>query len=265
MDENADGVQNYGIHGEKAMSGGGGDTQVQTSDPWSGQQPYLTQGFEGAQQGVLNNPGQGVVPFSPESEYAMQGISNRALQGNPLIGMGQQQMADTLGGNYMQGGQGFDAFADSAWNSVRPGMDSMFAGAGRYGSNAHSEALGKGFGRAMAPMYDSERNRQMQAGLAAPGMAGADYQDYGQLANVGAAREGKALQYSDEPYNRLSRYMGLIGGGYGGTQTTTGQGSNPLMGALGGAGAGAATGTMIMPGWGTAIGAGVGGLMGAFG
>jgi len=41
-------------------------------------------------------------------------------------------------------------------------------------------------------------------------------------------------------------------------------GGNMMGGVLGGAASGAATGTAILPGWGTAIGAGVGGLMGAF-
>lgn len=41
-------------------------------------------------------------------------------------------------------------------------------------------------------------------------------------------------------------------------------GGNIMGGVLGGAASGAATGTAILPGWGTAIGAGVGGLMGAF-
>lgn len=41
-------------------------------------------------------------------------------------------------------------------------------------------------------------------------------------------------------------------------------GGNMMGGVLGGAASGAATGTAILPGFGTAIGAGVGGLMGAF-
>lgn len=236
------------------MSSGGSGTQVQNTDPWSGQQPYLKKGFEGAEQGVLNNPGQGVVPFSPETQYSLYGTANRALQGNPLLQMGQGQIADTLGGNYMAGGPGFDAFADAAWNSVRPQVDSGFAGAGRYGSNAHSEALGKGFGRAMAPLYDSERGRQVQAAFGAPGLAQADYADFDRLGLVGGAREARAQQYADEPYERLRRYMSLVGGGgYGSQTTSSGQEGNPLMGALGGA----AAGSMFGP-WGAAIGGGLG-------
>jgi uncharacterized membrane protein len=53
---------------------------------------------------------------------------------------------------------------------------------------------------------------------------------------------------------------------YGNTSTTSQQNySNKAMGALGGAATGAMIGSEIMPGWGTAIGAVGGGLMGLFG
>ena len=243
------------------MAKGGSNTETVKQDPWKAQQPYLTAGFEGAANEVLNQPYGSVVPFSPESQYALEQTGNRALQGSPLIGQGQQQISNTLGGDYMSGGPGFDAFADAAWSSVRPGVDSQFARGGRTGGAAHGEALGRGFGRAMAPLYDAERGRQMQAAFGAPGMAMADYQDMGMLGQVGAQREAKAQQYASEPANRLSQYMGLVGGqGYGGQTTTSGgSGYNPYMGALGGGLLGSAL-PFAGP-WG-AIG---GGLLGAFG
>lgn len=247
--------------------GGGGNTTIQNTDPWKGQQPYLQKGFEGAEQGILNQPGQGVVPFSPETQYSLYQTGNRALEGSPLLPAAQQQAMSTLGGDYMSGGPGFDAYADSAWNAIRPQTDSMFASGGRFGSPLHAEALGRGFGRAMAPLYGDERNRQMQTMMGAPGLAQADYADMGMLGNVGAAREGQQQTINDEAYNRLSRYMGLVGGGGYGGQTTTagGAGSSPLMGAMGGAMSGAYLGSQIYPGWGTAIGAVGGGLLGGFG
>lgn len=223
-------------------SGGGGGTQVVKTDPPAYQIPYIKAGLDQAGD-ILDQPT--VTPFSPTTEQALALQQQRALAGNPLLGMGQNQAMQTLGGEYMYGGPGFDAYADAAWSSVRPNVDSMFARSGRSGSPLHSEALGRGFGRAMAPLYNSERGRQMQAAFGAPGLAMADYGDIGQLAAVGGAQEGKAQQYLDDPYNRLARYMGLIQGGYGGTQTTTGgAGGSPLMGALGGglAGAGAVGG-----------------------
>ena len=246
------------------MPSGGGQTQVTNTDPWVGQQPYLTRGFEEA-GGVLDQST--VTPFSPVTEQALALQQQRALAGNPLLGMGQNQAMQTLGGDYMSGGPGFDAFADAAWSSVRPGVDSMFGRSGRSGSPLHAESLGRGFGRAMAPLYNSERNRQMQSAFGAPGLASADYGDIGQLGAVGAAQEGKAQQYLDDPYTRLQRYMGLIQGNYGGTQTTTGgTGGSPLMGAMGGGLAGAGIGsTLGLAGGPLYALAGLGALGGLFG
>ena len=244
----------------------GSNTTVQNTDPWAAQQPYLKTGFQGAQEGVLNQPGAGVVPFSPETQYGLSQQANRALQGSPLLGAANQQAMATMGGDYMSGGPGFDAFADAAWSSVRPQVDTAFESGGRYGSNLHAESLGRGFGRAMAPLYDAERGRQMAATFGAPGLAMADYQDPAMLQQVGAAREGKGQQYADEPLNRLQNYMGLVGGGgYGGTTTTSGgAGSSPLLGGMGGAMSGAYLGSMIGSGY-PGYGAMAGGLLGAFG
>lgn len=246
------------------MSGGGSNTTVQKSDPWAGQQPYLRTGFEGAKDLLGQST---VAPYSAETEQGLGMMTDRALQGSPLIGMGQQQIADTLSGNYMSGGPGFDAFADAAWSSVRPSVDSMFATGGRSGSPLHAESLGRGFGRAMAPLYDAERNRMMGAAAAAPSLSMADYADAGQLMNVGAARDAKNQQLTDDQYNQLSRYMGLIQGNYGGTSTQTGgSGSNPILGALGGglSGAGMASALGLSGPWGWGL-AGLGALGGAFG
>jgi hypothetical protein len=163
----------------------------------------------------------------------------------------------TMAGDYMAGGPGFNAFSDAAWNAVRPQVDSGFAQGGRYGSSAHQEALGKGFGRAMAPLYNAERDRQVGAMQGAPGLAMADYTDPTMLQAVGAAREQQAQRYADEPTRRLQNYMSLIGGsGYGGTTTTTGgAGSSPLLGAAGGAMSGYG---MTGSPWGAAGGAALG-------
>src|SRR5438132_926767 len=91
--------------------GGGGGTQstqtVEKSDPWSGQQPYLTTGFKQAQDVFLNDPppefypNSTVVPFSPETNAALQLQTQRALAGSPIQSAGTSQLADTLSGNYL--------------------------------------------------------------------------------------------------------------------------------------------------------------------
>lgn len=75
------------------------------------------------------------------------------------------------------------------------------------------------------------------------------------------------MEERDYPTTQLGLLMSAVGGvPYGSTTRTTQpvQGKNPLTSAIGGAAAGAQIGSMF-PGWGTAIGAGAGALLGAFG
>jgi hypothetical protein len=110
-----------------------------------------------------------------------------------------------------------------------------------------------------------------------PGLAEEDYRDIARLAEVGTSREDAAQQEIDdakarydfaqtEPWERLARYAQLIAGNYGGTTTVNvpGQRRSVGQGLLGGATTGAGIGSSIMPGWGTAIGALGGGLLGGF-
>src|SRR5690606_177212 len=65
--------------------GGGGGTQqvVQKSDPWAGQQPYLTEIFARAQQLASTPqtyfPGQTFAGLAPETEAALQMQADRAM------------------------------------------------------------------------------------------------------------------------------------------------------------------------------------------
>ena len=73
------------------------------------------------------------------------------------------------------------------------------------------------------------------------------------------------------PYLAAKDVAGIAFGMPGGSSTATSigpaasSGASPLMSGLGGAASGAALGSMIMPGWGTAIGGGAGLLMGLLG
>ena len=238
------------------MGKGSSDTTTSTS-PWSGLQPYLSTGFEAAFNDVLNNPleffpNSTVTPFSPETEYGLGAMTNRAAMGSPLNPAAQGQVMDTLSGKYLTGGEGYDAYLDSVMSDVRPQVDSQFAAGGRTGSGMHSESLGRGLGRGMAPLYNAERGRMMQASGMAPQLAREDYYDIDRLMGVGAKREdlysrelGDQMARWDfaqnEPGNRISQYMGLLQGGapYS-TSTTKGggggkSGGQTALGALGGA------------------------------
>ncbi len=267
---------------------GGGDKQETKTEPWSGIQPYLMRGYRASEQNILRNPqeffpGQTYVGYSPQTEQALQLQEERA-GANPLLGLGQQQVAGTLAGDYLGENPYLADLQESIMSTVMPQVDSQFGMAsGRFGSPAHAEALGRGVSRGMAPYlfgeYGNERARMMQASQMAPGLAAADYYDIGQLGQVGAARENldrMALQEEmdrfnfaqQEPISRTQQYIQALSGsapllGGASTMTAGGGGGPSAMGALGGAASGAAMGSMIMPGVGTGVGALAGGLLGS--
>lgn len=242
------------------MSGDSGKQET-VSEPWSGVQRFLSQGYRAAESDVLNRPqeffpGQTFVGYSPETEQALAAQTQRA-GANPLLGQAQDYTSGVIGGDYLNANPYLDQLSDSVLSSVMPQVSSQFGGAsGRFGSPAMAEALGRGVSRGMAPFlfqeYGAERGRQQQAAQMAPGLAREDYFDIGQLGQVGAARENlerQALQDEisrfnfgqQEPVQRLQNYMGILGGsapliaGSGTTQASTQQAFNPLTFGLGAA------------------------------
>jgi hypothetical protein len=127
---------------------------------------------------------------------------------------------------------------------------------------------------------DLERQRSMQFGVAglAPQLANQDYVDINALQGVGGQVEdlsGRLMEdqaarwdfSQNAPQINLDNYLARVTGAYPGqnaTQTTPTY-RNRTAGAMGGAMAGAQLGSQIYPGWGTAIGAVAGGLLGGYG
>lgn len=222
--------------------GGGGDEQqissgTSTSEPWEAQQPFLEQGFRRSLRDVLRSPdqyfpGDTFVPFSPETEFGIAAQTGRALGGNPLNPMSQQQAMATMGGGYLGQGPAWDAMTDAVTSAVVPQVDSEFGAGRRFGSPLHAEAVSRGVSRGLAPVLDAERDRMLQATALAPSLANQDYHDIQQLMGAGAMREdlfGRQLQDQinrwnfamQEPEQRIANYMSLIRGGFGGTTENT--------------------------------------------
>jgi hypothetical protein len=251
------------------MSGGGGSS-TQKADPWSGQQEPLRQLYSQAQglQQQQYFPGSTVTPQSPETLQALNLQADQARSG----GVGApQQLAQTLGGDYLYGGPGFDAAMGAAQRTITPMVQGQFEKAGRFGGGLAKEAETSALADAFAGLYGQERQRQMQAAAMAPSVG---YSDIAALSQVGGQREMFEQQMLQDqlnrwnfeqqsPYNRLAAQSQIIQGGFPGGSVTDPINRNRGAGALGGALSGAAMGTSIMPGWGTAIGAIGGGIMGA--
>lgn len=269
-------------------------TQKADSQPWSEQQPFLKSGFQSAQDNVLNKPlsyfdGSTVVGSDPATTQGLNMTEQRAQAGSPLTGQAQGQVSGTLNGDYLNGGNpAYQGMVDRSIQPLRqeyqqtvtPGIDSSFAAGGRYGSNSFQTARGQAADSYMRNVgdissglayqnYNDERGRQMSAAGMAPSLAQADYADAGMLGQVGAQREAQSqAQLQDqvnrfnftqsEPANRLAQYMGLIGGGYGGSSTNSqvvpaGQGGNSLLTGLGAAGTAASVAASLYGGGSNAL------------
>jgi hypothetical protein len=224
-------------------------------------------------------PGTTVSPFAPESELAFGLQTNRALAGSPVTRGASNELTRTLGGEYLDAGNPHFAGAfDPVARAVRQRIDTQFNRGEQYGSPQHEAALSTALADAAAGMayrnYADERTNQIKGMLFAPQMAAADYQDIGQLANVGAQREdysqaliNKEIERHNFEQNReankLAQYLGFVQGNYGGTQTgTQPYYRNRAASALGGALGGGTLGYSMGGPWGAAAGAGLGLLTG---
>lgn len=250
---------------------------TQQTTPWSQQIPYLTAGMSQAKS-QLNTPmqsfpGQTYADFSPQTEQALNLTEQRALSGSPVQRSANQQLMQTLGGDYLFGGEGFNQAFDAAQRRITPQVQSAFNKGGRLNSGLARVAETQALGDAFASQYGKERENQIRSMLFAPQAAASDYADMQALSGVGSAREGQAQSAIDEamtrhqfsqtePSTRLSQYMNLVGGNFGENQNKAASGfaGNRGAGVLGGALQGAIGGGSAfgVPG---AIGGGLVGLL----
>ena len=208
--------------------------------------PYLTYGLEqGAQLYQQGGPkyytGETFVAPSQTTQAGLQALETRALAGNPLTGLAQQQLQGTLGGAYLGGNPFFQgAFAPAAqaaqqqYKSTLGDIASKSSLAGRYGSGVmgnlqdrasgqYAQALTNTAGQLAYQNYEQERARQQQAIGAAPQLAATDYQDIQNLLQAGQIREGYTGQQlgadiqrfnflQNQPQQNLQNYMSLVYG-----------------------------------------------------
>jgi hypothetical protein len=220
------------------MAGGSTNTVTRTElDPTM--RPYVQYGLSEAQRLYqAGTPeyftGQTYVGPSQQTQSALSAMQSRAMQGNPLVPMAQQQLATTLGGsraetlgsatsptlaNTIAGGYlgqnpyytaalqpGFQAASTSYQDAINQ-MRSRASAAGRYGTN---EALMSQEQRAQGALanalagqaaqlgysgYEAERGRQQQAlGM---GLDLYEAERARQQAAIGAAPGLAAQDYTD--------------------------------------------------------------------
>ena len=175
------------------------------------------------------------------TEPGLQALEARASLGNPLLQSAQNQLQNTVSGGFLGGNPFFQgAFqpaakaAETQFQTTLGDIASKSSLAGRYGSGAmgslQDRATGQ-FGQQLANTagqlayqnYADERARQQAATMAAPAMAGADYQDIQQMLQAGQLREGYQGQQlqsdmakfnflQNQPQQNLQNYLSLVYG-----------------------------------------------------
>lgn len=244
-------------------------TSTQTTQIDPAIQPYLTFGLQEAQRlyqggGPQYYPGQTFVGPSGTTETALAALEQRAQAGSPLLGAAQQQLGQTIGGQFLGGNPFFSgAFqpaaqaAQQAFQTGTSNLASQASRAGRYGSgamaglqgqlaNTFAQNLANTAGQLAYQNYAAERAAQERATALAPTMAMADYGDIQSLLGAGRAREGylqQALQsdinrfnyMQNLPQQNLTNYLNMVYGFPAGRSTTTQTPyyTNPLATALG--------------------------------
>lgn len=249
------------------MSSGGGGSSTTTTGPPKYLQPYINQGLQGTQQ-QYQGGGTPVVPLSNETETALQGTAARARAGSDITRGANSLATQTLNGGFLGSNPYLDQTFNRAALQTQNQLASQFAGAGRNigaSEGLRSQQLNDLATGIYGGAYDAERNRQQQVLGMSGQLANQDYADMGQLAQVGATREGFAQEQANAPGAALDQYLARVNGNMGST-TITPQNRNRGAGALGGAMLGSQlAGSMGYGGWGQAAGAGLGGLVGGWG
>jgi len=235
------------------------DTQtVKTnSAPWKPQQPYLEQGLKRAESLYMSPgpqffPGSTVAGFSPNQTQAQQRGVARSLSGNPVMGASSDYARRSIAGDFLNSGDQNGMVFQNIASKIMPAVNSQFSSSGRYGSGLHGDTLGRSLTEAYAPiaMDNFQRERGMQEDMAryAPQYAANDYLDIaaqdaigGQQQQLGQAELDDAVQRwsynQDMPFNKLSQYVGLIGGNWGGQTTSQQPYTKPgMLSTLGGLG-----------------------------
>lgn len=168
QDTTASGTQSSSLTGSTATGG----TLQQTLPEWmtAGLHGAFDQYMGGAQQlGDLINQWQ-AAGFSPDQFNAFQSARDVAGGAGGYLPATMDELLATARGDYLYGGDAFNAAVEAAQRQAMPGVLSAFGRAGRDGGLAQT-AMAQAFADPFAAQYGNERTRQLQAAQILPGMA----------------------------------------------------------------------------------------------
>ena len=173
----------------------GGGTQARV-DPYAPAQPALNQIISEA--GNLYNQGVGAAGYVAPTTQTTQGIAQQEV----MAGAANQQLADTLAGNYLN--PFLSPMLQGSANQIATAVNSEFSGAGRTpGSIMNQQQILSGITQEALPFafdqYERERQRQLGIASAAP-----------TLTQVGSQLENIQRQQNLAPFQALSQYSNIV-------------------------------------------------------
>ena len=227
-------------------SGGGNQSTTQAVTPYAAAEPALGQILSEATN--LYGQGVGAAGYVPPTAQTLAGLAGQET----MAGAAQQQLAATLGGQYLN--PFLSPLIQKTAADISTGVQSQFSGAGRTPTSpmAQQQALSQ-VAQAALPLafqtYGQERGRQLAVASQAP-----------TLVQTGQQLEALQRQQQLAPAQALQQYASFATPIASGFPTTIGQAqtqANPFTTALGGALVGGQFG-----GAGGALLGGFGGLLG---
>jgi hypothetical protein len=207
-------LMRLGLPHVPANGGGGGNTTSNTvSTPWTGQQPYLSSVFSGAQNAYNNyasNPASSVAGFTPQQQQAMTDTQNVANGTNTNFAPTVNNAAgnyttNLLNGQYLNSNPGNAAFSQFANGSM---MNNPYqTGA----VNAANDAITRAYQTATAPQTTSQMEGSGRYGSGA--MMNAQSQNQQDLATQLGNTDSAMLSnmYQQNMGNMLAGAQGLSG------------------------------------------------------
>ncbi len=237
--------------------GGGSTKTTQSTEPWKGVQPYLTQLFQrgAAQSNVPSTfyPGTTFAGEDPLTSEYYQALTNLARKGTPIMGEATDYTSDVLGGKYL-GEQNpyLKAMLGNLTQEIGKNVGDQFSSSGGYmGSPGEQQTVAGEVSRAAMPYlfstYGQERQAQGEASKNAillDQIRKGDLSGLLQAGQAGTAEEQKAIDEArqryefgqQEPWQRLQMFGKLLEPGTNFSMTTgkqSGSGAD-TMGMVGG-------------------------------
>ncbi len=195
--------------------------------------------------------GQRYADLNSTQQQALQGITDRAANGSPVMDQANATLAQMMGDQsnpYLdqQVANAQKSIVDSYNLTTKPQMESSMVGSGSFGNSGLQQMQGQqqnqlqqNLGNVATQMYGDAYNtnqaNKLQALGMAQGFANQDYTDLGQMLTAGNTYQDQAQnqadfnydqwqQQQDDPYKKLQAMTGVMSGTAGSTTTTNGGG-----------------------------------------